>query len=82
MSSCNGTSDGGTSMDCVTGGTIDADNVEGDTVLQPGRLPLIGYSPFLDAILSGAILSAFKIHLVSILIGCSIQQTDSRFRAQ
>jgi hypothetical protein len=82
MSSCNGTSDGGTSMDGVIGRIIDAGNLEGGTVLQPGRLPLIGYSQFLDGILSGVTLSAFKIHLVSILIGCSIQQTDSRFRAQ
>ena len=35
MSSCNGTSDGGTSMDGVIGETIDAGNVEGGTVLQP-----------------------------------------------
>jgi hypothetical protein len=44
------------------------DVLEGGIVLQLGCLPAAGYCPLPDATLSGAILSAFKIHLVSILI--------------
>jgi hypothetical protein len=42
--------------------------MEGGIVLQLGCLPAGGYFPLPDATLSGAILSAFKSHLVSILI--------------
>jgi hypothetical protein len=52
----------------IGGNDAVGDDVLGGIVLQLGCLPAAGYFPLPDATLSGAILSAFKIHLVSILI--------------